>query len=686
MHLQKRIQRIYDHLYANAAVRTPAGICAEVGKILHAALFMELAKHRSPAFDLPRTESRDILRGENPLQHKWIAVEVREAFKEMNTAWQLYEFQTGISLSDFDISYVSAQLSGVTVSDPERDVLGDALELFRCEWAKRAGGQYFTDQRVTHLAMAMLGFDPRKGEDLVDICAGSGGFLLAGLNHIRQLVESEGMTDRAQVEMRVADLALASIRGQEIDAEVCGIANATISARLGKRCVTCVSQGDSLQRTAFGANHALGLRFDSHTCAASNPPFGTKTTVKDPAILRDFDLAKHNGGSRANWGNNSVHHRAPDLLLLEQNIRLLKPGLGRLAIVLPYQILSGPGMAYVRRWLLARTELLAVVDLPVETFQPHTGTKTCLVVLKRRERALSSLEPSPEREVFMSIPRWIGHDRRGNPVFERTPDGKLSDRILSDFNDVQKAFAVFREGGDPRVAHSRSFRVSQRSILHDPILRMNALFHRPSEHVVVVPGKTKHNGDWRTMKLRELVERIFYPGRFKRNYVEQSEGAVPFLGGADINQLTMKSDKWLGEDEPRLQELKVRTGWILVTRSGSTGIVSSVPKAWDGYAMSEHVIRVVPDPNKLPPEYVFAFLRTRYAQEQLSRGIFGSVIDEINPHLVGELDVPVPKSRATLDEIVKSVRKAERAREFALQGFGHSVECLEKYLGRSEAR
>ena len=38
---EERIRRIYDHLYANAAVRTPSAIAAEVGKLLRSAAFVE---------------------------------------------------------------------------------------------------------------------------------------------------------------------------------------------------------------------------------------------------------------------------------------------------------------------------------------------------------------------------------------------------------------------------------------------------------------------------------------------------------------------------------------------------------------------------------------------------------------------------------------------------------------------
>lgn len=526
--------------------------------------------------------------------------------------------------------------------------------------------------------MRLLEFDPRNGDDLVDICAGSGGFLLAGIKHIRSLIDSESPEESP--EAQVVELAAAALRGQEIDPEICGIANAALSARVGKPGLTFISQGNSLQPGVFGLGHPLGLNYGKHLCAASNPPFGTKTTVKDPAILRQFDLARLNGRPAIADGVTSLHRRPLDILLLEQNLRILKPGQGRLAIVLPYQILSGPQALYVRQWLLRHAQLLAVIDLPNETFQPYTGTKTSLVVIKRRERPLEATLQHDEHLIFMSIPRWIGHDRRGNPVYERAPDGTSTDRVLSDFDSVGRAFEEFTSGGNLEGIHQRSFALPERYIIQDPLLRFNALFHRSSQTGLSLGSSGIKTARWGSVKMREVVQRIFYPGRFKRNYVDYSPGAVPFFGGADIKEMIVRTDKWLSPDDPKLEELRVKAGWLLITRSGSTGIVSMVPKAWEGFAFSEHVIRIVPDPSKLAPEYIQAFLRTRFAQEKLSRGVFGSVIDEISPNFVGDLDVLVPTSTEFLLYIVAQVQKAEDARQQALQRLFRAVDQLSDML------
>lgn len=674
--LQNRIDRIYDHLYANSSVRTPNGIGSEVGKALHAGIYMEGIQGGIPAFNFTRSELNQLLRGHRTTLNS-IAEQVRKNFMRMNKSWKLYEVGAEICLDDFDLCFTCAQLNGIVLSDRGQDILGEAVEVFRSQWAKRIGGQFFTDPRVTALSMVLLEFDPRKGDDLIDICAGTGGFLLAGLNHIRKLLEEAGTT--ASVESELVRLACKSLRGQEVDHEVCEAANSTMKARLGVGGSLLVSHGDSLEAEVFSGKSGR-LRFGSHLCAASNPPFGTKITIKDPATLRHFELAKSRN-SRANAkGNEVLSPQPPDILFLERNVQMLKPGAGRLAIVLPYQLLSGPKTVFVREWILRNARIKAVVDLPPETFQPYTGTKTALLVVERMDQMVLDPRIVNDYDIFMSMPRWIGHDRRGNPVYQRTLEGKVTNEILSDFNEVEKAFKLFLEGKDPQEAHRLSFKAKFSSIAQDPLLHINALFHRPPSEVTRDWNRKIRASDWISVKLRDVVKDVFCPGRFKRNYVDYFPGAVPFLGGSNITEFIARTDKWLSPDDPNLKTLRVYSGWILITRSGTTGIVSSVPKAWNGFAMSEHVIRVVPEPDKVEPEYLLAFLRSEYGQEQLARGVFGSVIDEITPGSVGDIQIHIPTSKKNVGEIVKLVRESEEARQSGIENYMESAERLNDML------
>ena len=516
--LQRRILRIYDHLYANASTRTGAGIAFEVGKILHTALFMEeqqpglLAdkQFQPPAFRFDSATLKLIGKGD-AITCNMVANVVQTQFCRMNAAWQFYKEAEQIRLKETDLAYVCGELDGVLVSEKERDVFGDALEIFRGQWAKRAGGQFFTDQRVTSLAMTLLNFDPCQGDDLVDLSAGSGGFLLAGLNHIRAILEET--TDA--VETRLVHLAAESLKGQEIDAEVCEIANATLTSRLGLVDHKLVAQGDSLQPDIFTQDNAARIRYGTHRCAATNPPFGTKITLKDESLLKTYELALL-GGRNGAASSAKISRRAPDILFLEQNIKILQPGQGRLAIVVPYQILSGPQTCYVRQWLLRQAEILAVIDLPADTFQPHTGTKGALLVVKRRLRPLESVDQAPDNPIFMSMPRWIGHDRRGNPVYRRESDGGVAGEILSDFEAVKNAFSVFQQGGDIAAAHPESFSLSLKESLKDPLLRLNAAFYKPSQALAhhTAQNLPEAASSWTYHRLRDVVKRIYYPGRF----------------------------------------------------------------------------------------------------------------------------------------------------------------------------
>lgn len=657
--LQARVNNIYNHLYANSLKRTPHGISFEVGKVLHSGMYIEEVEKSDSAFSFNAKQLAEIKN--NDAVTAEYANRIRSIFSRMNKAWKFYEKEEAIILNDFDLVYTCIQLNGLNLSDNKRDVFGDTIEIIRGQWAKQVGGQFFTDGLVTNLAMKFLDFDPRRGDDLVDICSGTGGFLLAGLNHIRELLESDGVKN---VETQLVALAKKSLKGQEIDSEVCKIANASLEARLGRGTEEFVKNGDSILPSNFTSGKFI--RYGAHRCVASNPPFGTKITIKDFKILKDYELAKQSPRGQTALFNEKVSHRAPDILFLEQNLKLLIKGEGRLSIVLPYQILSGPQTQYVRNWLLKNAIIESVIDLPSETFQPHTGTKTSLLTIRRRLEPLESLDEMENYSIFCSMPRWIGHDRRGNPIFKKLPNGKNSNEILTDFPDVYKAFCAFKEGKNPSEVHSDSFVITSDMIKAEEFIQFNAQFHKPATFSTK-QGKKKISKNWEFVPMEHLVKQIFYPTRFKRDYVDRFDGAVPFFGGADINQLIHSTDKWFSPLHPKVNELKVKKNWLLITRSGSTGIASIVPEAWEGFAMSEHIIRIVPDENKLSPFYLLNFLKSDYCQEIIARGVFGSVIDEIDPLSLAKIEVPIPKDKKLLAEIIRQVELAETARNQAIE-------------------
>lgn len=164
-----------------------------------------------------------------------------------------------------------------------------------------------------------------------------------------------------------------------------------------------------------------GHRFMVGNVAAlcTNPPFGENITRTERYVLDQYDLGR---------GRTS---QIVEILFIERCVQLLVPGKGRAAIITPQSILNNPGLDYVREWLLAHTQILAVVELPVETFlisgREGTGTLTAILLVNRREidETLAILEGKPIEPypIYMAIAHRVGYDRRGKTVFRREKDG-----------------------------------------------------------------------------------------------------------------------------------------------------------------------------------------------------------------------------------------------------------------------
>lgn len=663
--LQEKIVDIYDYCYTNSPVKTPTTIGKEVGKILHIGMYIEEVEKKLPAFCFSIPEIKQLNSDNSYI--KEFSENILRKYNKMNLEWKIYNDE--LLLNAENISYICAKLNNILISDHDRDVFGDTLEVFRSKWIKQEGGQFFTDQKVTELAMNLLEFDPRNGDELIDLCSGTGGFLLAGLKHIKQLVKNNENLN----ENDIINMAKNSLIGQEIDAEVAKIGNATLLSRLGRSDNLLIATGNSLDISTLKINPRIKL--GSHKYAATNPPFGSKITIKDNLILEQYELSKVSNANLDELSFKSLR-RSPDILFIEQNIKLLKPDEGKLAIILPYQILSGPQTLYVRNWLLKQAHLLAVIDLPSETFQPHTGTKTALVLLKKRKHPLKKITEAEDHDIFMSIPKWIGHDRRGNPVYKKSPEGTITNEILSDFKQVENAYFAYKEYKNFSQIHENSYVLKMSEIITDPLLRINAQYYIQNEY----KQAKILSSDFKKVKIKDVVKDIFFPARFKRNYVDYYDKAVPFLGGSNITQLIVSSGKWFRHDDPKLEQLQIKEGWLLITRSGTTGIVSSVPKSWDGIAMSEHVIRIIPDNEKLDSGYIHAFLKTSYCQKEISKGVFGSVIDEITPEAIGEIEIPIPLNKEVMKNYVDKMKKMEIAKEEAISNLYSTVNELNKML------
>ena len=144
----------------------------------------------------------------------------------------------------------------------------------------------------------------------------------------------------------------------------------------------------------------------------ANPPFAGD--IKEGRIIARYDLAKKPNGK---WQNKVGR----DILFIERNLDFLKPG-GRMAIVLPQGRFNNSSDKQIRDYIAERCRILAVVGLHGNTFKPHTGTKTSVLLVQKWNDDLKVGPLCPRKEdynIFFATMRKTGKDNSGEKIYRR---------------------------------------------------------------------------------------------------------------------------------------------------------------------------------------------------------------------------------------------------------------------------
>ncbi len=193
--------------------------------------------------------------------------------------------------------------------------------------------------------------------------------------------------------------------------------------------------------------------------------------------------------------------------------------------------------------------------------------------------------------------------------------------------------------------------------------RLDGSYHIPLVQIVEQEIK-KHAKEISTVG--QLSKDIILAGVFKRTYVDKENG-VPFLGGRDITQLNPKVEKFLSKSVHAVRikkELEVFENTVLISDRGTIGKVQIVPKHWNGWAVSQNIIKVIANSDDLAG-YLFCFLSSDYGQVLIKREIYGSVVDMIDDKNVDGIHIPLLKNESKQKEINDLVLKANNLRHKA---------------------
>lgn len=146
-------------------------------------------------------------------------------------------------------------------------------------------------------------------------------------------------------------------------------------------------------------------------------------------------------------------------------------------------------------------------------------------------------------------------------------------------------------------------------------------------------------------KLVELceggIDGLVNAGRITRQWVEDPAYGVPFLTSTSILQSDPSKLRYISKRAVRENpKLLIREGYTLITRAGSIGRMSYTRPDMDGMACTEDVLRVIPDKDRIPPGYLYAFLSSKYGVPLVTSGTYGAIIQHIEPEHIACLPVP----------------------------------------------
>ena len=366
-------------------------------------------------FDERFTSPKSIVRFRVGLNEgrKDVRERIEKLFSDVKAKYkEVFTKEDVINLDDNSIVYIVGELQNYCLVDAERDVLADAFETFIDHALKGGQGQFFTPRNVVKMMVEIL--DPDDSDVIIDPACGSGGFIIESLRYIWNRIidryKNMGWTETAILEEKI-DVANKCIRGIDKDYFLSKIAKSYMAIMGdGKGGVFCE---DSLERPEnWGDKTRQKVHLGDFSVVLTNPPFGSKIPVTGEDKLKQYELAHkwRNTKGTNEWKKDKLADKeAPQILFIERCYQLLKNG-GRMAIVLPDGVFGNNQLGYIRRFIMQRFRLVAVIDIPLETFMPNTGTKTSILIVQK----MKAEDIPHDYPVFMCVAETCGHDRRGN--------------------------------------------------------------------------------------------------------------------------------------------------------------------------------------------------------------------------------------------------------------------------------
>ncbi|MEM5777421.1 MAG: N-6 DNA methylase [Candidatus Aenigmatarchaeota archaeon] len=575
---------------------------------------------------------------------------VKEKYKEV------FDENDVITLDAKSIAYVVGELQNFCLIETERDVIADAFEIFIGHALKGEQGQFFTPRNLVRMMINIL--DPGKEDFIIDPACGSGGFLIEALRYVWKKIDMNGEELGWNTNYIIEDkIKFASNR-------IFGIEKDSFLAKVAKAYMAIIGDGssgifceDSLEKPEnWNSNTKVKIKLGEFSILFTNPPFGSKIPVSGEDKLKQYDLA-HDwifDEKEGKWKMGKLKDKeSPQILFIERCLQLLKDG-GKMAIILPDGIFGNESLAYIRNWLLKQGKIIALIDVPLETFMPNTSTKTTVLFFQK----LSKIDQ--DYPVFMAVAETCGHDRRGK---------ELQD---DDITKIPDEFKLWQK--DPYKYNSKEncFSVNLKDFIDYDLWLPKYLYPKFQK-----PLNDLKNKKIKTVKIGDIFD--FKKGIEigSKNYIDyliKKDNDVPYIRTSDLVNYTLNRtcDLYIEEDLYKnlcnKYNFDLKEGDILFTKDGKIGMIAIVSKDTN-FLISSGVVRCrikeksVDDIAKkynvrINSKYVFALLLNREIglYQALRRTVIAATIPHLSLSRLKDIEIPL-FDQNTVDEITKMVDK-----------------------------
>lgn len=385
---------------------------------------------------------------DNPVNDPLFKNLVRDLEKEIRDRdkKRIFDVNENINLHPTTIEKIVEELQHIDFYAMDEDIHGRMFESFLAATARgKELGQYFTPRDIVYLMVQLADLQVTKeyADQVIDVCCGSGGFLInamADMLHKTDSLVGVSSTKKQELRKKITDNSLFGIdagsdpklhRIARMNMYLHGDGGSNIYfadsldkriGQVGRADIELEDELDELRDMLLEDNR----KFD---VILSNPPFSMKYTRDDPEqreILEQYDI----------YASGHKRHSLLSSVMFLERYKDLAHKKTRILAIIDDSVLSGESYKDIREYIRKTFIIMGIVSLPGDAFRRASArVKTSVLILRLRQ------EGEEQTDVFMEQAVYLGlSDKTAKRIGIETEE--LESGKANDFSRIVTLFSL----------------------------------------------------------------------------------------------------------------------------------------------------------------------------------------------------------------------------------------------------